>query len=295
MKNIQDNKNKATLLQQHLESVGIKVPRSAALNVVAKLEGYRSHTVAKRGTPHAREQLNAGVVLYSGSYLHPDVQASYVANHGQHCPYCGSHKVNDAMDAYADIGSWDIRKDCSDCKKSWFSVYKLERIDGSNVPPTALQFILDGHQDCALCGGVGVEYSTFVPGRQGYQIAQCHNCHEACIHIYRLADLAEALDEEVEASDSPRYIISTGWGHLFGPGMAESITRFVFDTDRHAISHMQLLVPHNGTWVDANLAQMRDVQDSLTGANADALDDPEGWDLLTSNKLPAWVVDSTSN
>lgn len=301
MKNIQVNKDKATLLQQHLKQDGVTLARSRALNIVAQLDGYRSHTVAKHGRQHAKAQTAAAsptIVLYSGTFLHPDVEASYVANQGRHCPYCGSHALNDALDASADVALWDVRMGCGDCGKTWFAVYTLDRIDGVHVPATALQDVREGKCSCAVCGGNDAEYSTFVPGREGYQMALCKHFQETCVHVYRLTGMAEteetlrerdgaAGDDDDDAGDEPRYLVSECWGHLFGPGSSETDVRFVYDRKTERIIAMQ--AQNAWKWVDCSAAETADVEDSLKTANHEALEDPEAWDLEETDELPAWA------
>lgn len=300
MTDIQANKDKATLLQQHLKQDGVALPRTRALNIIAQLDGYRSHTVAKRGKAHTSglpQGKSPTLVLYSGAFLHPDVQASYIADQGCHCPYCGGHKVRDARNASADIALWGVQMDCGDCGKAWWATYTLERIEGSCVPATAVKRIQDGFQDCVLCSGGPVDYSTFVPGRHGYQLAGCQSCGNTCVHVYQLSGMSEllpaaSLDEtDAETSDLPRYVVSDSWSHLFGPSSAETEVCFVYDRTAGRIVAM---AAHRGyKWGDCSPAEMADVEDSLKNANSEALEDPESWGMVEcdANDFPDWAKD----
>jgi hypothetical protein len=295
MNDIQVNKDKATLLQQHLKQDGMTLPRSRALNIIAQLDGYRSHTVAKRGKQHGEKSSTApvsAVVLYSGSYLHPDVEASYVANQGCHCPYCGSRKVQDANNASADIALWDVQMSCGGCGKGWWATYTLERVDGLDVPETALQYVRDGHSGCALCGAADahLDYSTFAPGRQGYQTAKCGHCRGICVHVYQLTGMSELMPSD-DDTDHPQYVVSDSWSHLFGPGSAETEVCFVYD--RTAGRIVAMAAKSGYKWVDCSPAEMADVEDSLKNANSEALEDPESWDMAEcdANDLPDWAKD----
>jgi len=296
MTNIQANKDKATLLQQHLKHDGVVLPRSRALNIIAQLDGYRSHTVAKRGKAHTGNQSKGktgALVLYTGTYLHPDVEDCYVANQGKHCPYCGSDKVKDARNANADIALWDARMKCDSCGKGWQATYTLDHVDGTADAALALQRLKAGFQDCVMCTGGPVEYSTFVPGQRGYQMASCQSCGNTCVHVYRLSGMSELMGvpSSDEVSDSPRYLVSDSWSHLFGPGSAETEVCFVYDCKVERIVAMAAKAGYK--WVECSRAEIADVEDSLKNANEEALDDPESWDMVEcdAEDLPDWAKD----
>jgi len=294
MTDIQANKDKATLLQQHLKQDGVTLARSRALNIIAQLNGYRSHTVAKRGKVHAASQASgaaSALVLYAGTFLHPAVEACYVTNQGRHCPYCGSDKVKDARNANADIALWDARMDCGSCGKGWWATYTLDHVDGAADAPQAFERLNAGFQDCVMCAGGPVEYSTFVPGRQGYQMASCQSCGNTCVHVYRLTGMSEMMDvaEDTAVLDCPQYVVSDSWSHLFGPGAAETEVCFIYD---RTVERIVAMAAKNGyKWVPCSPAEIADVEDSLKNANSEALDDPESWDMdeCDAKDLPDWA------
>ena len=80
---------------------------------------------------------------------------------------------------------------------------------------------------------------------------------------------------------------SSLWGHLFGPGNNETMTRFVFDREEQAIAAAEHQV---GTaWLPMTEEMLANFNDHLTNANPDALENPASWDLRTSSELPDWV------
>lgn len=88
-----------------------------------------------------------------------------------------------------------------------------------------------------------------------------------------------------------RYVIadedSSLWGHLFGPGNNETMTRFVFDREENAIAAAEHQVGQ--AWVPMTDEMLANFRDHLTVANSEALSDPAGWELRTSSELPDWV------
>lgn len=88
-----------------------------------------------------------------------------------------------------------------------------------------------------------------------------------------------------------RYVIadddSSLWGHLFGPGNTETMTRFVFDRDENAIAAAEYQV--GAAWLPMTEQMLANFHDHLTDANPQALDEPAAWDLRTSAELPDWV------
>lgn len=85
----------------------------------------------------------------------------------------------------------------------------------------------------------------------------------------------------------PRYLVSEGWGHLFGPGNNETTVRFVFDREVHRIIMMEY--QERGQWRRATAFDIADVQDSLLNANGEALDKPGEYDCSNSHDLPEWA------
>ncbi|CAH1692594.1 conserved hypothetical protein [Hyphomicrobiales bacterium] len=85
---------------------------------------------------------------------------------------------------------------------------------------------------------------------------------------------------------------SSLWGHLFGPGTNETMTRFVFDREENAIAAAEHQA--GGAWLPMTEEMLANFHDHLTNANPDALADPAAWDLRTSPELPDWVEAPTS-
>lgn len=95
----------------------------------------------------------------------------------------------------------------------------------------------------------------------------------------------DAADEA--GSEKPRYLVSEGWGHLFGPGNHETIVRFVFDRAESRIIFMEYL--EAGHWHAASSSNIAEVQDSLLNANSEALTTPDDYGCTNSDALPEWA------
>lgn len=92
-----------------------------------------------------------------------------------------------------------------------------------------------------------------------------------------------------------RYVIaddeSSLWGHLFGPGDHETMTRFVYDVvDRKIVAADY---QSRNLWIAMDDDMLANFRDHLENANPDALDNPEDWDLATSDELPDWANQPT--
>lgn len=101
-------------------------------------------------------------------------------------------------------------------------------------------------------------------------------------------NLPANLDERIQ----PSYIVAdheadegSGWEHDFG--MGNVTVRFAYDLNTHDLVAASLLLA--GLWKPASLVELRDLEDSLQNANADALDDPAGWGLIQTDTLPSWA------
>lgn len=88
-----------------------------------------------------------------------------------------------------------------------------------------------------------------------------------------------------------RYVIaddeSSLWGHLFGPGRDETITRFVFDRQQMSLAAAEFRI--GSAWTVMDTEMVENFHDHLVNANREAIDDPERWDLRTSEEIPDWV------
>lgn len=80
---------------------------------------------------------------------------------------------------------------------------------------------------------------------------------------------------------------SSLWGHLFGPGKNETMTRFVFDREEHTIAAAEYQVGQ--AWLPMSEEMLVNFYDHLTVANPEALSQPAAWDLRTSSELPDWA------
>lgn len=102
---------------------------------------------------------------------------------------------------------------------------------------------------------------------------------------------AHPADAEEEPS-ALRYVHGL-WTHLFGPGIPEVTVRFVFDRQANTMVCMDIQTATK--WVAASTAQIQDVEDSLKNANDDALENPHDWDLEQSDTLPDWAQFAMAN
>jgi hypothetical protein len=85
-----------------------------------------------------------------------------------------------------------------------------------------------------------------------------------------------------------RYLLGYGWTHIFSEDGTdrERSTRFAFDTENRTLPVMD--ITRDNKWRAASDAEKADLLDSLVGANAEALENPEDWDLERSSTLPDW-------
>ncbi|MGY8632630.1 hypothetical protein RAD15_09090 [Bradyrhizobium sp. 14AA] len=93
-----------------------------------------------------------------------------------------------------------------------------------------------------------------------------------------------------------RYIIADpaqgmGWGHIFSEkgSERERMTRFVFDKETASLIYVD--VDRMGMAPTTN-TEIADLEDSLKNANPEALEDPESWELVESDALPAWCAEA---
>lgn len=85
-----------------------------------------------------------------------------------------------------------------------------------------------------------------------------------------------------------RYLTGYGWTHIFMEEgqQRERSTRFAFDTETRTLPVMD--ITRDNKWRAASEDEKADLLDSLTVANAEALENPADWDLETSDTLPDW-------
>lgn len=90
------------------------------------------------------------------------------------------------------------------------------------------------------------------------------------------------------ATERPRYVTGI-WTHLFEEDgrTVERECRIAFDLEARSMTAMSVKRGHR--WHSATNDERADLTDSLVNANPEALDDPEGWDLETAEKLPDWA------
>lgn len=98
---------------------------------------------------------------------------------------------------------------------------------------------------------------------------------------------ATLVDGESESQNDPRYLISEGWGHIFGAGMPDSTVRFVFDMVENKIIFMDIMSWKG--WVACGPDQMADVEDSLKNANEEVFTDPDEFNCTLEDTLPEWA------
>jgi hypothetical protein len=84
-------KDRASLLQAHLKTSGISLPRAEALNVMAKVDGYRSFTAAHHGKQHAPGVFADARKAMTGRKSFPTMFV-LVANAAQHAAATASRK-----------------------------------------------------------------------------------------------------------------------------------------------------------------------------------------------------------
>ena len=98
---------------------------------------------------------------------------------------------------------------------------------------------------------------------------------------------ATLVEEDSKSGESPRYLVSEGWGHIFGAGMPDSTVRFVFDMVENKIIFMDIMSWKG--WVACGPDQMADVEDSLKTANEEVFTDPDDWGCTMEEELPEWA------
>lgn len=191
----QQIKDRATILQTHLKQAGIELARTVALNVMAKVDGYRSFTAAHHGKHHSVgvfvQARRKHRTLKDGA-SREDAVSDYLTDGGQHCLGCGSARVVDENESSADHRHWEILMGCQDCDERWWAVYELDTRDGFDLrTPHALEALKQ--ESCPYCKDhdSGLDYGDFRSGRQGYQHVGCKGCGSHWVDIYRLADAAE--------------------------------------------------------------------------------------------------------
>ncbi|MBC8737336.1 hypothetical protein F6X40_11030 [Paraburkholderia sp. UCT31] len=195
MNDTQGIKDRANLLLKHLQDAGVVLPRTKALAVISKLDGYRSYNAALQGKPRAARATGTAdwtPRLKTESFLHPDVVADYAANGGCHCPYCGSKRVFDEQDSNADELTWDLLVGCEDCGQKWWATYQLAKIDGLRISEDeSARYIKEG--GCPHCHNRegGYDYGAVHFGSSAYQRVTCNSCKGDWMEIHRLSGFAE--------------------------------------------------------------------------------------------------------
>jgi len=93
-----------------------------------------------------------------------------------------------------------------------------------------------------------------------------------------------------------RYVIADEdgslWGHIFEQDGPEVMTRWVYDRETSTIVAAMEVGgrSQNGEWwAKLSEAAMADLAESVIGANSDAIDNPEYWELRESDVLPEWA------
>lgn len=85
-----------------------------------------------------------------------------------------------------------------------------------------------------------------------------------------------------------RYIISSGWTHIFLEGRreVERETRWVYDRATRQLARLDIRRDHK--WRESSRVEQQDVLDSLLNGNEGCLEDPSTWDFDLTNEMPAW-------
>jgi hypothetical protein len=190
-------KDRASVLQAHLKTSGITLPRAEALNVMAKVDGYRSFTAVHHGRQHAPGVLatarNRFRTLLEG-YDREEVVPDYVRAGGQCCPACGGNRIAEEGESNADAAHWEILMGCDnpECGYQWWAVYQLTRRDGFNLDTVKAQKALKDER-CPYCeeDDFGLTYGNFWGGSSGYQPVKCEDCGGNWMDIYNLVEFAE--------------------------------------------------------------------------------------------------------
>jgi hypothetical protein len=110
---------------------------------------------------------------------------------------------------------------------------------------------------------------------------------------YGRADVVDYVNRHrlataVSLGSQGRYIHGT-WGHFFGPGLPESMVRFVLDRNVNKLIALQIQQGATGRWADGNHAQLLDVQSSVLEANSEAVDSPVDYGLAAGDEVPDWA------
>lgn len=95
-----------------------------------------------------------------------------------------------------------------------------------------------------------------------------------------------AFDARRGMSDSnklPRYVASSGWGHIF-VGNREEQTRWIYDVNAKMLVSAQVLNAH--VWVNLDAAPMIDLLESIH--DNEAIENPADFDLRQFNSMPSW-------
>lgn len=93
--------------------------------------------------------------------------------------------------------------------------------------------------------------------------------------------------------DKARYVYTPdAWGHIFDEGFGEVMTRWAYDTREEKL--VGALVQDNRDWNPVSADELADLEDSVKDANADALDNPDNWDLAQSDELPDFIAEISS-
>lgn len=84
--------------------------------------------------------------------------------------------------------------------------------------------------------------------------------------------------------ESPRYVVSTGWGHIF-VGKREETTRWIYDREEAKLVNAQVL--QSGQWIDLSSSDCDDLCDSIVNGN-DAIENVDEFDLLELDEIAPW-------
>lgn len=90
-------------------------------------------------------------------------------------------------------------------------------------------------------------------------------------------------------------LISGNWGHIFEVEEHERMTRIVIDAESHKLefAQVQRMRSKDATYSEACRHEMADEEESLLDANADLLNDPVGFGLISSDEIPVWAANLT--
>lgn len=105
--------------------------------------------------------------------------------------------------------------------------------------------------------------------------------------MVKLADICESREPAPQLQQNAMNFIHGEWSHIFHDNGPDTEVRICFDVEQNKLTHMD--IRRNWKWVHASNDEMDDVEDSIKTANAEALEDPEGWGLNQSSTLPNWA------